>query len=42
MGHLEINRNFKIGYKNSQGKNGCKIDEYSKHLFSEIEIISET
>ena len=45
MDHLEINRNFTIGYKNIQGlhgKNGCKIEEYYTELYSDIEILSET
>ena len=45
MDHLEINRNFKIGYKNIRGlhgENGCKIGEYYTHLYSDIDILSET
>ena len=40
-----LTSNFKIGYKNMQGlhnKNGCKINDCAKELYSDIEILSET
>ena len=43
--HLEINRNFKIGYKNIQGlhgKNGCKMEENTICICIVTEISSET
>ena len=45
MDSLPAGRNFKIGYKNTQGlhsSNGCKITEGTKTFSNDIEIISET